>query len=250
MIEPLTVYIGYDPREHDAYLVCRTSLLRHASRPVRIVKLDRALLEHAGIYYRPWHFNGRQPVDDRDGRPFSTDFAFSRFMVPMLQLYQGMAVFCDCDFLFTADIHEVLESVSPSDAVSVVKHAYMPTESEKMDGMLQGVYLRKNWSSFVVWNCAHAAHRELTAEDVVAKPGRWLHAFSWLLDEHIGALAHTWNYLSGVDKAWPHTVPPKAIHFTLGGPWFENHRHHPYSDLWLRELHRIGRPDEVAIQGA
>jgi len=114
-----------------------------------------------------------------------------------------------------------------------VKHDHEPLEMSKMDGVAQGSYRRKNWSSLVLWNCAHAANRSVTLDCVNKMPGRWLHAFEWLRDEQIGALPKAWNWLSGVNEPLLHT--PCGIHFTLGGPWFEGCQDVPYADLWRAE---------------
>lgn len=230
MTEPLTVVIGYDPREHDAYEVCRASLLRHASVPLHIVKLDQDALRRAGWYRREWRQEGPNRVDQGDGKPFSTDFAFTRFLVPALSLYQGWSLFCDCDFLFTEDIAEVFSLADDQYAVMCVKHEHVPTETTKMGGLVQGTYRRKNWSSLCLWNNAHPSTGMLTGYLVNHFAGAYLHAFSWLQDGEIGELPNKWNWLSGVDALAPQT--PAGIHFTLGVPIIPGCEKTPYAALW------------------
>jgi hypothetical protein len=43
-----------------------------------------------------------------------------------------------------------------------------------------------------------------------------------------------WNWLEGWNET-PEQGTPKAVHFTRGGPWFENWQHVTYGDLWHRE---------------
>lgn len=228
-----TVYIGHDRREHVAYEVCRASIERRCSDAARIVRLDDDSVRHAGIYARGWKTKNGQRIDVGDGRPFSTDFAFSRFLVPALNLYQGWALFCDCDFLFTADLAGLFRLADDRYAIMCVKHEHDPVETSKMDGVSQGRYRRKNWSSLVLWNCEHAANRTVTLDCVNKMPGRWLHAFEWLKDEHIGDLPRSWNWLAGVDPEPPEL--PCGIHYTLGGPWFADYQNVPYADLWRAE---------------
>ncbi len=227
------VFIGYDEREDDAFQVCRLSLARRTSQPLHIVKLDQPTLRSIGLYDRPWHFDGPNRVDDRDGKFFSTDFSFSRFLVPSLMLFQGWAMFCDGDFLFTDDIQMLLDQADPQYAAMVVKHVHVPTETVKMDGIAQTRYHRKNWSSLILWNCAHKSNRMLTPELVNNQSGGWLHAFSWLRDEEIGSLPGRWNWLSGVSQ--PVRGIPSGIHFTLGVPSMPGHETDPYADLWFAE---------------
>jgi lipopolysaccharide biosynthesis glycosyltransferase len=226
----LPVFIGYDSREHEAYEVCRASLLRHASQPLHIVRLDQSALRSAGIYNRDWRQEGRNRIDLGDLKPFSTDFAFTRFLVPALSMYQGWALFCDCDFLFTEDVAELFGRADPNCAVMCVKHHHEPVEQEKMGGIVQGRYFRKNWSSLVLWNCAHPANRSLTVCSINKFAGAWLHAFSWLADEDIGALPQRWNWLAGVDAEVGET--PSGIHYTLGIPIMPGCENTPYADLW------------------
>ena len=88
-----------------------------------------------------------------------------------------------------------------------------------MDNQIQSNYNRKNWSSFVLWNCEHPANKRLTIEDVNTKSGRWLHNFSWLEDKEIGSIHPKWDFLDG----WTdENINPCNVHFTTGGPWFED----------------------------
>lgn len=236
MTAPLRCVIGYDYRERDAYIACRSSLLRHSSIPLFINRLDIHALKDAGLYQRPYYVKDRQMVDQRDGRPFSTEFAFSRFMVPALAQYDGWSLFCDCDFLFTDDIAKLLPLLDPRYAVMAVKHNHIPAETVKMDGVSQGSYPRKNWSSFVFWNNAHPSNRILNLETVNAQSGKWLHGFEWLSDDEIGSLPHEWNWLAGIDPIGDEV--PSAIHFTLGTPDLPGYENTPYADLWRDELTR------------
>lgn len=61
--------------------------------------------------------------------------------------------------MLRTDIFEVLKSLNSKNAVSVVKHDYTPSDTVKYLNNVQYVYPRKNWSSFVVWNCAHLKNK-------------------------------------------------------------------------------------------
>lgn len=123
-------------------------------------------------------------------------------------------------------------------AVMCVKHLHQPDINvSKMDARLQYRYHRKNWSSFVLWNCGHKANEALTAEKVNCMKGSDLHAFSWLGDTQIGSLPFSYNYISGVSPknqlAAHHR--PDVIHYTEGGPWFEQCQKVPFASHWLEE---------------
>lgn len=239
MTEPLPVYIGFDGSQELASQVCEFSLRRRSSIPLIVRHLMVDAVKDAGAYDRPFHTENGQRIDDRDGKPFSTDFSFSRFLIPALQLYQGWALFCDGDFLWLEDVKELLGWANPAYAVMCVHHKHNPTLAEiaarKMDGREQTKYFRKNWSSLVLWNCAHPANRGITANVVNHQPGQWLHAFEWLDNNLIGSLPHRWNWLSGINEQ-PKRERIAAVHYTLGGPWFERCQDVPYAQTWRDEL--------------
>lgn len=236
-----TVVIGYDPREQEAFDVCVHSLRRHARDPVRVVKLDQTELRHAGLYDRPYRVDeAGQMWDERDKRPFSVAFSFSRFLVP--QIASGPALFVDCDFLFRRDVGELFALFDPTYAVQVVKHDHRPAGAVKMDGISQAVYNRKNWSSCVLWNTGHHGNAALSAHVVNTWPGRYLHAFDWLADCYIGSIPEAWNWLADASPTCGGNVDDiAAIHYTSGGPWFDHMQNCPMGDLWLAERAHMRR---------
>lgn len=243
MTEPLQVFVGFDAREQDAYWVCRRSIERRSSRPALLKRLDVHTQRQIGTYRREWLLRpDGQRIDTRDRKPFSTDFAFSRFLVPALCGLQGWALFCDSDFLFTADLAELFDLAEDRYAVMCVKHRHDPAEAVKMDGQEQTRYRRKNWSSLMLWNCAHWGNGALSLDTVNTRPGAWLHGFDWLDDSLIGDLPATWNHLVGVDPMPDET--PNGIHYTLGVPSMPGYENCDFADLWRAE--RDGRPFPAA----
>lgn len=235
MKEPLRIFVGYDKREHDAWLVCRESLLRHSSIPLCIQALNIDALTRAGLYRRSYRQDGAQKYDLIDGKPFSTEFSFSRFLVPALCQYEGVALFVDCDFLFRADVASLLADVSPNNAVSVVHHDYMPGKGVKMDGQRQENYQRKNWSSLMVMNCGHPSSRALTGATVSEADGAWLHQFRWCRPYEIGEVDRRWNWLEG----WHDPADePAAVHYTRGVPSMPGYEDAPFADEWRLSLAR------------
>ena len=104
-----------------------------------------------------------------------------------------------------------------------------------MDGQIQLQYPRKNWSSMVLWNCGHPKNKTLTPELLNKETGKYLHRFSWLDDSEIGNLPPIYNWLVGWYKE-PKDGVPKILHYTEGGPWFDNYRFCEYHELWKKEL--------------
>jgi hypothetical protein len=229
MASPFRIYIGWDRREPVAYDVAKFSLERRASVPVAVAPIKLDELRAQGLY-------------DRDQDPLaSTEFTYSRFLTPALAGYDGWALFCDCDFLWLGDVAGLLEYTRTPKAVYCVQHDYRPKETVKMDGAVQTVYPRKNWSSLMLFNCAHPAVRKLTPELVNRESGAHLHRMQWVADGDIGALPTEWNWLEGWNEK-PAQGTPKAVHFTRGGPWFEQWKNVDYGDLWLAEQAAMARP--------
>lgn len=222
----LKVFVGYDPREDIAWQVCRHSLQRHATIETEIVPLKQNVLRERGLYWRS--------VD----AAAATDFSLTRFLTPYLAAADGWSLFVDCDFLFTADIADLLATLDNRKAVYVVKHDYRPSRAVKMDGKVQHTYPRKNWSSFMLFNGAHPDVKALVPDVVNTQTPAYLHRFNWVADdESIGALPLAWNFLEG-EYPVPPSVPA-AIHYTNGGPWFDKCMDVAYADLWLAEKERV-----------
>jgi len=217
------VFVGYDSSEDIAWWVCRHSLLRHADNDLTVVPLKQQALRDLGLYTRPQDLGA------------STEFSLTRFLTPYLAAQTGWVLFCDCDFLFTTDVRKVFEGLDSSKAVYCVQHDYTPAYNLKMDGKKQASYPRKNWSSFMLFNCDHPDVQALTPAVVNSATPAFLHQFKWLSDDQaIGALDREWNFLEG-EYPKPEVVPG-VIHFTNGGPWFEQWQECDYADLWLQEL--------------
>ena len=218
----IPVYVGYDSREDIAYQVCKHSITRR--EPGATVKpLKQKDMRESGLYTRE--------ID----KLASTEFTFTRFFIPYLQNYQGWAVFCDCDFLWTVPTTDLKQYCDPDKAVVVVQHDYTPAEGMKMDGKQQHIYPRKNWSSMILWNCAHPKNKVLTPELLNKETGAFLHRFQWLDNEDIGSLPHHYNWLVGWYKE-PQDGKPKIYHWTEGGPWFvDNYFDCEYADVWKKE---------------
>lgn len=216
----LRVFIGYDPREAVAFSVLSYSIHARSSVPVSIAALK--LSELGGILTRE-----RDPLQ-------STDFSFSRFLVPYLSGYEGWSLYLDCDMLMLEDVAELFGYANAGFAVLVVPHDHRPKEKKKFLGEKQTAYARKNWSSVMLFNNARC--RRLTPDYVNRASGLELHQFRWLGAEResdeIGTLPSRWNHLVGYDKPRPDAA---IAHYTLGGPYFRSYETCEYGREWHRE---------------
>lgn len=222
---PLKVFIGYDSREPVGYHVCAHSILTRASGPMSIIPMVRNAL--------PMLTRTRNAME-------STEFAFSRFLVPYLSGYEGVSVFMDSDMLVQADIHVVVGThlrMNRQAAVSVCQHDYTPKQTVKMDGKQQTAYPRKNWSSFMIFN--NRKCRALAPDYVNTATGLQLHRFQWINDREIGALPLEWNWLVGEYEKNPNA---RILHYTNGLPCFLDYQDCDHADLWWKEYQAMIEP--------
>jgi|SRR6185295_171042 len=227
----LRVYIGYDKREAPAARVAAKSLYQICR--IKAEELHITRLQENGVVTRlaDRRGEGYQHYDLVSNARASTDFAFSRFLVPIL-CQGGFALGVDCDVVFLRNPIEMLSAgVDENKAVHVVKHAPLPPAGGKMDGQAQTAYPRKNWSSVILWNTDHPANRRLTLHDVNTRSGLWLHQFGWLHDDEIGELDPAWNWLVDVN---PRPAHAGIAHMTLGGPWIPGWAGGSFDKEWER----------------
>jgi len=266
-MDALKVFIGYDSQEPIAWQVLAHSILRRATQPIAIYPLAQPLLKRC--YWRD-----RRPTE-------ATEFSLTRFLVPHLCDFRGFALFLDCDMLCLADIGDLMlyPLADPGKAVYVAQHDYIPKDLVKFDGHEQTTYPRKNWSSVMLFDCAKCT--ALTPEYVNHAAGLDLHRFHWLRPtplvcplcgstektfrkepnwprcrcdacgkvfdvpvgrEHggdCGAIPLEWNWLVGEYDQNPHA---KLLHYTVGGPYFEQYRDCDHADLWWQEFDHMLTP--------
>ena len=210
----LRIFIGWDSRFPEPADVLQYSLKKHASIPIDVHYLDLAELTKKHGFQRE-----HDPLA-------STEFTYTRFLVPYLCAYEGTAVFMDNDMLCLGDVKELDELDMSGSALRVVKHDYQPTNTVKMYGCPQTSYPRKNWSSLMMMDCSKLTL--WTKEVVATQTGAYLHRFEDIADDAIGEIPKTWNTLDWMDST------TKLIHYTNGGPWFEEYEDHSHADVWFR----------------
>ena len=225
----IRIFVGYDRPEPVIFNTLAHSLIAKSSMPLAITPIN---LDHLkGLFTRE-----RNPLQ-------STEFSFSRFLVPYLAGYQGWAIFMDNDFLARADIAELWNLRDDKYAVMCVKHEHTPPEDVKFKGSVQTQYEKKNWSSMMLMNCAKCT--ALTPEYVNSATGLELHQFKWLAnDSVIGEVPRYWNYLVDFYK---HDNSAKLLHFTEGGPYFPDYVDCDYAEEWFAAFREGGGGSEADI---
>jgi lipopolysaccharide biosynthesis glycosyltransferase len=205
----IDIFIGYDEREKIAYSKLCDSIISHSSSPVRIT---------------PLHLKNFKSFFTRKAEG-STAFSISRFLVPYLKQYQGWAIYMDCDMLMLDDISNLWALREAEYDVQVCQHDYIPSTQNKFLGNDQKQYDKKNWSSLMLFNCNKCT--SLTLNYVYNAQGLDLHQFKWA--DKVGKIPLEWNWLAG---EYEFNSEIKNIHFTLGGPWFQDTTETLYDDYW------------------
>jgi hypothetical protein len=214
----MKIYIGHDSKFPQATRVCRKSIEDHSEKGEHEIKyLDKKSLTRVGVY-------GREDILGE-----STEFSFTRFYVPLLSHYNGISLFCDNDFVWKCNPNELLQYLRDK-KVSVVKHADNISHiGEKMNGVSNHNYPKKCWSSLMLFN--NEKCKDLTKDYLdKAGPGE-LHQFEWLKEDEVGRIPLKYNHLVGYYKKHKHI---KAIHYTQGGPWFDEYKDGELSEEWWK----------------
>jgi|TARA_B110000483_G_scaffold176078_1_gene208214 lipopolysaccharide biosynthesis glycosyltransferase len=211
----INIFIGYDSKEKAAFSTLAYSILKNSTQPIAITPIYLENIKDDFV-------RERSPLS-------STEFSFSRFIIPHLMNYQGWALFMDCDMLMRTDINELWRLRDDKYAVQVCQHDYTPKNNTKFLGQTQTAYPKKNWSSFMLMNCAKCS--TLTPDYINSASGLQLHQFKWLENEDkIGTLPLEWNWLVG---EYEKNNEAKNVHFTEGGPWFKDYKDVDYADEWF-----------------
>ena len=213
----LPIFVGYDEREAVGYPVFCSSVLRRTRQRVSFEPMRGLRREHS-----------------------STGFEHTRWDVPGLCGYRGLAVWAECDMLCRADIAELVDRLDMRCDVMLVKHAYRTKHPVKFLGQANEDYPGKNWSSLMLFNCAAAVWRrldELRREKPV-NPSTlhgfppFLHGVGLFDRDRIGSLPVEWNHL--VSEYEPNPAA-KIAHFTIGLPIWPEYADCEFADEWRAE---------------
>ena len=222
----MKIFIGFETDYPEAFEVCAESI-RQYNPNHEIIPLVKSELEEQGLYTRPYQGE-------------STEFAFTRFLIPALCEWKGYALFCDGDFMWRCDpqeIEDLVKQSSESPSVWVVKHPpFLTTPHEKMKGKANMPYPKKYWSSLMYFNNSKCF--TLTSDLVNSWSAKDLHEFAWASE--IGDLPAEYNAMVNYYQ-FP---AARAVHFTDGGPWLDIHDNMLYSTEWLKHYKNLQKTKE------
>ena len=223
------IFIGWDRRFPDPAKVLAHSIVSHSDcQNLSISFLHLQCLKEC--------YGVSLPED----KLASTEFTYSRFLVPFLTGYKGMALFLDNDMLCVSDINQLFDwfEAKPHLSLGVRKHSHCPQTAEKMYGAAQTQYPRKNWSSMMLMRCDQL--RCWTPQVVAEGNGARLHRFQDVPDSCIGGVGSGWN-----DLEYQMNADTKLFHWTEGGPWFDKYHGCPFADVWLRWRKKLAEAGDI-----
>jgi hypothetical protein len=169
----LRVFLGYDPRQPLAYTILQHSIVQHCSVPVAITPLILATL----------------PTERRG----LTEFTFSRFLVPYLCDFKGVALFMDSDIVVTGDIKELFEQSQ------IAVHDLQVMQNQP----------QFEWGSVMLFNNPRCM--KLTPEFINDESNHLLD-LKWA--RSVGTFSDDWNHCVGYQEP----KEAKLYHYTQGIP--------------------------------
>jgi len=223
--KPINIFVGYDSTHKGSSESCKASIEKNIGSKlndyIKIHDLDISKIDG-------W---------TREYKDQSTEFSYSRFLVPYLSNYEGMSIFCDDDFIFNDNILNLLYFIAPQYAVACVKHNFSKKYDTKFTNVKDVWYDKKLWSSLMVFNNSHPDCKKLTLETVQQETGKYLHQFEWTSDECIASLPKKWNWCEGYSNINDiHNA--LGLHWTRGGPWIEGMDCSDINGLHLYDLYK------------
>ena len=215
--KPINIYVGYDSRHSDLAELCKKCLAHGVNYGFGGGDINGSMSK-----WRPeikFLDISKIPEYTRDYANQSTEFTYSRFLIPYLENYEGFSIFLDDDILFEGSILPMFYFMNPDDAVACIQYDFDKYAETKFNGEKNVSYPKKLWSSLMIFNNGHEDCKKLTPEIVNTETGKYLHQFEWT--DKISEIPEWFVYTEGhayTDKIWR----PLAVHYTRGGPWIED----------------------------
>ena len=134
--KPLNIYLGYDSRHEDIADVQIQSIREACQRSVRE---DRNRFEPVINLLDV----SKIPEYTRDYANQSTEFTYSRFLIPYLENYEGISYFIDDDYIWEHTPLSLFYFLDPEHAVACVKYDFQDHEETKFNGEKNVSYPKK-----------------------------------------------------------------------------------------------------------
>ena len=211
--KPFNIYIGYDSRHQQLPIIAKNSIEETIKRGMGNGHLVDEMMFIPEIKFLD---KSKIPEYNREYANQSTEFTYSRFLIPYLENYEGFSMFIDDDFIFEKSLLPMFYYLHPDDAVACIQYPQYKHDSTKFDGEINIDYPCKLWSSLMIFNNGHEDCKKLTPEVINTWTGKQLHQFEWT--DKISKIPEKYIFTEGYDD--PKTKWDfNGIHYTRGGPW-------------------------------
>ena len=165
--KPLNIYIGYDSNHGDLHEVNKKSILKN------IQTSNGYLMKECSWEPEIKYLDiSKLPDYNREYANQSTEFTYSRFLIPYLENYEGFSIFIDNDFIWRKNILPLFYYLNMDDAIACIKYPQIKHDETKFDGQVNIDYPCKLWSSLMVFNNGHEDCKKLTPEVVNTWTGK------------------------------------------------------------------------------
>lgn len=145
-----------------------------------------------------------------------TEFTFSRYAVPWITGYDGLALFMDADMIVRGPIDDLFNFVKDQEAAGNGADVHVVKNRERFE-----------WTSLMMFECWRC--KQLTPE--VIQEGQ-VNTLEWATK--IGELPANWNHCVGYDRRNPDA---RVVHYTQGVPYFREVRNCEFYQEWWEEFH-------------
>lgn len=195
----LNIYVGCEPPQHVAARVLEHSILRHASIPVAVHRLDECVARH------------RLPVSGR------TMFSLQRFFIPEINGFKGLAVYIDSDMLVFDDVRDLIAHRAPGVAVSSAETPPGSGRKRQFSVMVIDCELAR-WKPQEIHQKAQSNYRDVMYE-LSFEPSKTV------------SLPYTWNSLERYEAG-----KTQLLHYTDMNlqPWVD--ARNPLLPVWMDAL--------------
>ena len=214
--KPVNIYLGYDSNHSELFDVAECSIHESIER----IKSGGVAAEYFNDYkveVKKLDINAISEYT-REYANQSTEFTYSRFLIPYLENYEGFSFFMDDDYIWKHNPLGLFNFLDPDHAVACVQYDFKHHEETKFNGEKNVSYPKKLWSSMMIFNNGHEDCRKLTPEAVNTWTGQQLHQFEWT--DQISKIPHDKICTEGYEESFNNSH--HAIHYTRGGPWIKD----------------------------
>jgi len=214
--KPVNIYLGYDSSHSEVFDVAEKSIHDSVAKCISHGNGQEFFNDYK-VEVKKLDINAI-PEYTRDYANQSTEFTYSRFLIPYLENYEGFSFFIDDDYIWKYSPMSLFYFLDPDNALACVQYDFEHHDETKMGGEKNVSYPRKLWSSMMIFNNGHEDCKKLTPDVVNNASGQFLHQFEWT--NQISKIPHDKIATEGYERTMLNSH--HAVHFTRGGPWIKD----------------------------